>query len=777
MIKHYLIVALRNLAKYKTQTIISIIGLAVGFASFALSGMWLNYELTYDIHQPAAERNYMAGMVSIHEDSGYSRYSSSLLAEYLKTNIPEIENACSAGIREMDIEGRKYRYMKVDSTFFSMFPVTLLAGNYQFLHHEDEVAITESAARRLFGTESPLGKQIKKEWSYSGQELTITAVFKEWEGHSNYHFDFLTLIEPRYAQWGYQSVNTLVRLYPGVDVEKLSQKLLELSIMEKHEQNGHTFEHKREIGVILTPLTELHYTHPQDSATIHLEHIRLFCLIGLLIVLSALFNYLIMYLIRIRMRQREMALRKVNGASNNSLMLLLMSELFLMIIIVLFVGGLLIEVLLPDFKELSMIKEDNMFFYQEFILYMGIIIVATILFSWLTLLTQRRRTLQSSIVPASGRSFSMFFRKVGLWFQLALSIGFMFCTTVMIKQLHHLYTSRDMGFNNMEVGLVKSFRGITEQHELEDGMKQIPFIEYHRLGDVPFRFYGSSIRMAHNWDDKEEDAGDVNILQNVLNKETFDLFGLQMANGDFPKEEECGKNVLINEAAIRAFGWNKEVIGKKFEEYTVIGVIKDLRLSPILPALPNFYEITNQEKTDYLPPIHIFTYHGDLKDTKQKIEAFLQKTYPEFSMQVTSIRQMIEEALISERALMKLLFVASVVCVIIAIFGIFSLVSLSCEQRRKEIAIRKVNGATLRNIIGIFIKEYMILLAFAAVFAFSIGYVIMKRWLETYIIQTTVSWWVYAVILAAVIFIISISIGWRIWQAARRNPAEEIKTE
>lgn len=186
---------------------------------------------------------------------------------------------------------------------------------------------------------------------FSGQELTITAVFKEWKEHSNYNFDFLVPIEQKYAQWGYQSMNTLVRLHSGVNVEELSRKLLNISVTEKYENNGHTTEYKNNIGVILTPLTELHYTHPQNDATIHLEHIRLFCLIGLLIVLSALFNYLIMYLIRIRMRQREMALRKVNGASDSSLMLLLMSELFLLIVIALFIGGLLIELLSPAFKN------------------------------------------------------------------------------------------------------------------------------------------------------------------------------------------------------------------------------------------------------------------------------------------------------------------------------------------------------------------------------------------------------------------------------------------
>lgn len=142
-----------------------------------------------------------------------------------------------------------------------------------------------------------------------------------------------------------------------------------------------------------------------------------------------------------------------------------------------------------------------------------------------------------------------------------------------------------------------------------------------------------------------------------------------------------------------------------------------------------------------------------------------------------SVGHIIEEATASENILMKLLTIASIVCGIIAVFGIFSLVNLSCEQRRKEIAIRKVNGATISDIISIFLREYLILLALAATVAFAVGYIVMRHWLEEYVIQTVISWWIYIVILVAVITIIFISIGWRIWQAARQNPAEIIKSE
>ena len=121
-------------------------------------------------------------------------------------------------------------------------------------------------------------------------------------------------------------------------------------------------------------------------------------------------------------------------------------------------------------------------------------------------------------------------------------------------------------------------------------------------------------------------------------------------------------------------------------------------------------------------------------------------------------------------------FVA-VVCVLIAAFGIFSLVTLSCEQRRKEIAVRKVNGATIKDILLMFVKEYILLLLIASIVAFPIGYVLMKRWLENYIEQTTINVWIYLTIFACIAIVIFACIGWRVWHAARQNPAEVIKSE
>ena len=125
----------------------------------------------------------------------------------------------------------------------------------------------------------------------------------------------------------------------------------------------------------------------------------------------------------------------------------------------------------------------------------------------------------------------------------------------------------------------------------------------------------------------------------------------------------------------------------------------------------------------------------------------------------------------------QLLSIVSLICIAIAVFGIFSLVTLSCGQRRKDIAIRKVNGANVRVILNLFFKEYLILLAVASILAFPLGYLLMRRWLEEYVKQTPIEGWLYAVIFIGMGLVIFLSIIWRVWKAARQNPAEVIKSE
>ena len=126
---------------------------------------------------------------------------------------------------------------------------------------------------------------------------------------------------------------------------------------------------------------------------------------------------------------------------------------------------------------------------------------------------------------------------------------------------------------------------------------------------------------------------------------------------------------------------------------------------------------------------------------------------------------------------MKLLGVVSVVCMLISAFGVFSLVSLTCKQRQKEIAIRKINGATIRDVLTIFVKEYTLMSLISASIAFTVGYVIMKQWIADYTLQTPINLWLFIGIYVLVLLIIAMCIGYRVWKAANENPADVVKSE
>ena len=168
---------------------------------------------------------------------------------------------------------------------------------------------------------------------------------------------------------------------------------------------------------------------------------------------------------------------------------------------------------------------------------------------------------------------------------------------------------------------------------------------------------------------------------------------------------------------------------------------------------------------------------GTWKNVSQKLREEAYKVNPNAELRLINMEEKYDKYMKSENSLSMLLSIVAFICIAIAVFGIFSLVTLSCEQRRKEIAIRKVNGASIGTILNLFFKEYLLLLIIASCIAFPLGYVIMKHWLESYVKQTPISLWIYGGIFIVMLLIIFLSIIWRVWKAARQNPAEVIKSE
>ena len=802
MITHYLKIAFRNMRKYKNQTLISVIGLAVGFTCFALAMLWIRYEMTFDSFHKNARQMYVVYRSDSYLPTGYNRDTPYALAAYLKQTFPEIADAImlapSYRGRTVQVEGAEIPALVItaDSSFLRMFDVKILEGSPEFLMiGSDKFAITQEKARQLFGNENPIGKTL-----YDGRN-EICAIVSGISKRSNYAFD---LIQPfsGYVMntdylWHSSGGNAIIELLPGTNVEAFEKKLYE------HE----TGEARGNLGkMTIKPLTKLRYLDQNIEKEIKFQHIFIFALAGLLVILCSLFNYLTLFMSRFRMRQKELALRVVCGASGVSLMAMLSVEFLLTLLFAVVLGCCLTQLAHRDFLTLSDIKMELPAIYGESLMYIGGIILVSLLAFWLIFFIFRRRRLDVSI----RQSNKNLFRKISVIVQLVISIGFAFCAIIILKQMYFLHHTDELGFSFKNRGSLVVYQDLGNPSEMNiddrlaelfrseipliSQMKQIPEITDVIEGSsqlLPQR--GRQSQEISSWDDKSAHVENISIETMVISPDYITFYDFRLIAGEMLTDADPASMVLLNESAVKAFGWH-DPVGKQFDDgkFTVKGVIKHVyNLSPTIPAKPVVYR---KPQTPYekiiaisvrkygdsgsvisLGRLVLFKYHeGTWKTLMGKIEQFKNE---HSVIDTINAEEVYDNYLKSEKALLKLLYFVSAICVLICIFGFVSLVSLTCEERRKEIAIRKINGATVGNILAMFAKEYFLLLLIGAVIAFTTGYFIMQRWLEQYVKQTSMPAWIYLAIVFVLALIIVLCVGWQVYKSSIENPADVIKSE
>ena len=261
--------------------------------------------------------------------------------------------------------------------------------------------------------------------------------------------------------------------------------------------------------------------------------------------------------------------------------------------------------------------------------------------------------------------------------------------------------------------------------------------------------------------------------------------GITLLAGEWLDDLSTYEDIIINESLARRMGWSpQEAIGKhiiqSYITYTIVGVVKDCHYgAPTLPIPHTGFLVGEQMGLMQRSAGILFKYkEGTWNECRKALEHLYQtECSPENILRLNSEEEVYNNYLRSEEMLTRLLSFASLVCILTAMFGIYSLVTLTCEQRRKEIAIRKVNGATVWNILLLFFREYLIMLCIAALFAFPITYVIIKQWILNYVRQVSISPLPFILIFIGLALTVIAGISWRVWKAANENPAEVIKNE
>ena len=788
MITHNLKIALRNLLKYKSQTAISVLGLAVGFVCFSLSALWIEHESTFDHYRQDVDRLYMVRSNDGYNEGGIKSRINYPFGKFLLETYPEVEEAAPFIISNERIEvngmHEVIQFSSAEPEWMDMMDIRIVEGNRNFMNPQSnaEVAITRELAEKWFGTRSPLGKEIKT----LRRTKTICAVVETDNSHTNFAFDMMG--HPELGRdWYWDHWSLLIKVKPDTDIEALETKINANLPKEVNELNSVVRSGVNRI--YLTPVSTLRSAKDyldEKEAIITLDYIIYFSVAGVLIILCAIVNYLALFVNRMRVRQREMGLRMLVGANLRSLMTMLGTEFLMLLTCAWFVSCMMTELSIGKFTELASIDIPYSQIYGKSILSVCVISLIILIVSLTLLYFMHYRSMRLSIQHTNSRVKGAMIRKVSLVLQLFVCLSFITGTMLMNKQIDHLRT-HDLGMEYENRAAFEQQGTTVDMSVWKEKIKRLPMVT-----EVLENYYHPMISKVMAWTQISEWDGNEHKLEYPISattflasEEFFKYYGITLIAGECLNEFSTKEDVIINESLARKLGWSaEEAIGKHFNhsvvKYKIIGVVKDCHYGPPTSKMLNSAFIAEDYANMLFWNTSVFFKYkeGTWPQCKQALEemcADLKATGEVF--RIYNEEETYNTYLRAEDMLTRLLTFASVVCVFIAIFGIYSLVTLTCEQRRKEIAIRKVNGATVKDILFMFFREYLTMLVIASVLAFPTTYVIVKQWIQGYIRQMEISIWPFIFVFLGLLAVVIISISWRVWKAANENPADVVKSE
>ncbi|MBN2091664.1 ABC transporter permease [candidate division KSB1 bacterium] len=795
MFKNYLKITFRNIAKQKGYSFINITGLALGMALFILIARYIQFEFSFD----KFHKNYKQIHRIEYNYDGKGRFiafSHLPIGAALVRDFPEIERftrflnmengkLLSAG------DDRKFAEdlgLWVEQSFFDLFSYKLLKGDPNTaLAEPNSIVLSEQLAKKYFPDEEPLGKVMLFENRF---DCKVTGVIENCPTNSHIQYAFLISYptfkaiagNDYFDSWISIANYTYVLLAENTNLDELNTKLHD--ILKKYWRDD------VEMPVYLKPLAQIHF-HSNILGEIgqrgDMNKIVIFSAIGLFIILIACINFMNLATARSARRTKEIGMRKVVGANKLSLVKQFLSESILFALLALLLAAVLAEIFLPLFNNMIG-RTLTLNFFNNWRLSMGLIgialIVGLIAGSYPAFYLASFQPAMILKGPAFSQSGNAAARKFLVVFQFVISIILIIGTLIIYRQMHYMRTT-DLGYNHDQILITQLIRmdreTINKYHTLKNELLTNPNIINASISqDVPS--FNSSSTVIMGWEGSiEGDRAYVNM--NRIDEKFLATYQIQLIDGrNFLSNEASDSitNCIINESALKRFGWD-HAIGKRLGgNLQVIGLVKDFHyaslrfeINPLVlfpPAEPN-----PARRTRDLLSIKIASQRID--ETLTFIKNKFQSLFPNDIFVYRFFDEDFDIIYRQEIRVAKTIGYFSILAIFIASLGLFGLASFMAEQRTKEIGVRKTLGASLPGIILLLSKEFTRWILLAAIIAWPVGYFVMNKWLQgfAYRVDAGILIFILAGILALVIALVTVS--YQAIKAALANPIHSLRYE
>jgi putative ABC transport system permease protein len=814
MLKNYLLITLRNLIKEKVFTTINLLGLAVGITCFITLMLFVFDELGYDTFHKNADNIYRVYVHSnINGEESVNPKSAVPIGPTLKNTFAEVENftrIAFPGNLELKYGDKVFREVKiyaVDSTYFEVFDFPLIAGDrHTLLVNPYSIVLTETAARRYFGDENPLGKTIIVD---DKDSYLVTGVMKDFPNKSHFACDFLmsmsTFPQSESQYWLDQGNTTYIVLREGANPEEFQKKMSSLVSkylapqvekvigisMKDFIAKGNIYEY------LLQPLTSIYlYSEREYGLDMNAEwgqvkssdiaYVYIVSIIAFSILLLAVINFINLSTAKSEKRAKEVGIRKTLGSDRKKLIGQFIVESITMVFFSVIIALVLLELVLPAFnsfirRDLSLDFINNLYTIPLLIIF--ILIVGLLAGSYPAFYLSSFQPVQVIKPSYSGKNRKQSLRSLMVIGQFAVSIILITGTIIINNQLQYIQ-NKNLGFDKEHLLSINYSSALQNRLEpLKNELAENPNVLATTNSSLMFQSGIPGSGYLFN-----ERAG-MNIVSSQYLNVDYDFlktYQIELKEGRYFSEDFASDSnaVLINESAVKEFNAGN-AIGKFIakinnkdvpEVYNIIGVIKDFNYQSLHEKVrPLILYLSEVRQATSVLTIRINS--KDMVNTVKYIEEKWKNYFGEEHYSLRFVNDRLARMYENDERIRTITMIFSFLAVFIACLGLFGLVAFIAEQKTKEIGIRKVLGASIAEILFLLSKQFTRWIIISSIIACPIAYYFMENWLQDFAYRIEIGWSIFVIAGLVALFIAFITISFQTIKAALSNPVKSLKYE
>ena len=799
MLKNYILTAYRSLTRNGEYASINIIGLAISIASCVILFYIVRYELSFDSFHANTKKIFrIVNQAPLEGGIDYGQGIPAPLPDAVRLDFPEISQVgtifsipgSQIDIIDENSSGEQTKFMEergvffAEPQFFNIFDFGWLHGSAVSLNEPNSAVLTQETAEKYFGNwKDAIGKSIEYRNNFV---LKITGILKNIPPNSDFPLKVVISFKTRgqeNSSWG--SITSRRQCYILLDDEAQASNIQNLmaAFARKHHGQGSN----NQTQYVLQPLSEVHFDDRFgnfNNRTVSKLNLTWFGLIGFLLMITASINFVNLTVAQVMKRSKEVGIRKVLGSSRWQLAGQFIGEATLLLMVSSMLAMVLTELILPPLRPILNLP-DQFRPASTFEVIVFLVVVSTVIIGLSTIYPAR---VMGALKPVQALKSKISLQTVGgtsvrkglVVSQFVIAQVLVAATLITVDQLNFFHQT-PLGFDKNGVVLLDVPTDSLSQTKLEPFRSKL--LEEPQVSNVSFSFTAplsqSNRRSGFQFDNSSDDAPFEANLK-YTDAEYFEFYNLSLIAGRFYETSDTAKAYVVNRTFLERMG-----ILNPAEGLDKLITMDDVSL-PIIGVVEDFHLLSLQEKIE---PMIMMSLRNEYRNAAIKVEAFqsermlqrLEKIFRDFFpddvFEYRLLEENINKAYANEERLSYVMKIFCGVAVAVSCLGLYGLISFMTVQRTKEVGVRKVLGASVRDIILLFYREFIVLVLLGFVISTPATWYFMSDWLNTFAYRVNLSPWIFILAFSITLIVATMAISFRTIKASLANPVDSLRNE